>query len=183
VNVRPYTDADAAAVAAMVAADEEVLYGRPARIQANDVAVWISYYEDAWLFEEDGRLVAAGSFGVHGDVGAIVGVVGAKGRGIGAEIVERGEERGRAKGVAKIHGLTREPDGAARRVFESRGYREVRRFYDMAIELDAAPEVPALPAGLVLESCGEDGYRSFYDALDEAFQDHCCGVVFEKALP
>ena len=171
-NVRPYTDADAAAVAVLVAADEEALYGRPARTGADDVAVWISYYDDTWLFEEDGRLVAAGWFGVRGDVGSIVGIVAAKGCGIGTEIVERGEERARAKAVAKVHGLTREPDVAARRLFESRGYREARRFYDMAIELDAAPEVPAVPAGLALEPCSEDEYRAFYDALDEAFQDH-----------
>ena len=171
-NVRSYTDADAAAVAALVAADEEALYGRPSRTQASDVAVWFSYYEEGWLFEEDGVLLAAGAFGVHGEVGAIVGVVAAKGRGLGTEIVERGEERARARVLPKVHGMTREPDGAVRRLFESRGYGEVRRFYDMAIELDAAPEVPALPLGLVLEPVGEDDYRAFYDALDEAFQDH-----------
>ncbi|MGH3050877.1 MAG: GNAT family N-acetyltransferase, partial [Gaiellaceae bacterium] len=171
-NVRPYADEDAAALAGLVAADEEELYGRPSRLQPSDVAMWNTYADELRLYEEDGRLAAASAYGVHGDIAILIGIVADKGRGLGTEIVEGGEAFARGRGVSRIHAQAREPDEAARRLFESRGYREVRRFYEMAIELDGAPDVPDVPEGLVLEPCGEDEYRAFYDALNEAFQDH-----------
>ena len=100
-NVRPFVDDDAPAVAALISADEERFYGRP----------------------------------------------------------------GRVTGAA-------EPDGAARALFESRGYREVRRFYEMAIELVEAPSEHVLPVGLVVDELREGEYEAFYEALNEAFAEH-----------
>ena len=117
-------------------------------------------------------MVASASFGVHGDAANIRGVVGDKGHGLGTEIVERGEAFARAEGAKKIHTGAAEPDVAARALFESRGYREVRRFYEMAIELTDEPAAPALPEGLVLDELHEDEYEAFYDALNEAFAEH-----------
>src|SRR5205823_3580143 len=57
-------------------------------------------------------------------------------------------------------------------LFESRGYREVRRFWEMAIELDGPPPEPTLPDGLTVEIFREEEARRFHAALDEAFQDH-----------
>jgi mycothiol synthase len=171
-NVRPFADDDADAVAALVAADEERFYGRAPRVQGSDILRHRHFWKEAWVYEEDGRIVASGSYGVHGDSGNIRGVVGDKGRGLGTQILERGEELARDDPVSKIHAGAAEPDTAARALFESRGYREVRRFWEMEIEVEEEPVVPALPDGLVLDELHDGEQRAFYDALNEAFQDH-----------
>jgi len=171
-SVRPFVDDDAPVVAALISADEERLYGRPGRLTGADILMFLQYSKETWIWEEGGRVVASASFGMHGDAANIRGVVGDKGRGLGTEIVERGEAFARAEGAKKIHTGAAEPDVAARALFESRGYREVRRFYEMAIELTEEPAAPVLPAGLVLDELHEDEYEAFYDALNEAFAEH-----------
>jgi mycothiol synthase len=172
-NVRAYAPEDAAAVAALAAAEEERFHGHRSHVQAEDVVAWMELAKEAWVYEDDGRLLAAGWCGRWGPAGTIVGVVAAKGRGIGSDVVDRCEERlAQETGLERLHGIAPEPDGAARRLFESRGYGEVRRFYDMAIQLEREPVVPALPDGLVLDEAREGEERAFYDALVEAFQDH-----------
>jgi mycothiol synthase len=172
VNVRPFVDDDAPVVAALISADEERFYGRPGRLTGADILMFLQYSKETWIWEEGGRIVASASFGMHGDAANIRGVVGDKGRGLGGEIVERGEAFARAEGAKKIQAGAAEPDAAARALFESRGYREVRRFFEMAIELTQEPAEPLLPAGLVLDGLHEDEYQAFYDALNEAFAGH-----------
>lgn len=171
-NVRPFTDEDADTVAALLNSETELFYDRPGRLTGADILLFGKYAKEQWIYEEDGRVVASSSYGIHGEAANIRGVVAEKGRGIGTEIAKRGEEFARASGNAKIFAGTQEPDAAARRLFESRGYREVRRFWTMAIELAAEPTVPDLPHGLVLGELHEDEMQAFYDALNEAFQDH-----------
>lgn len=171
-NVRPFTDADAPVVAELIAADEERLYGRRGRVTGDDILMWLPWNKEAWVWEEDGRLVASATFGIHGGIASIRGIVGEKGRGLGTEIVDRGEAFARTEGAARIHTAAAEPDAAARALFESRGYREVRRFYEMAIELTEEPTVPELPEGLVVDEVRDGEERAFYDALGEAFADH-----------
>jgi mycothiol synthase len=176
-NVRPFTPADAPAVAAIAAADEEALRGRPSKIQPQDVVAWLTRVDlerDSWLFEDDGELVAAGWFEAYGEIGTALGVVaqGAKGRGLGASIADRGEASSRAQGVERIHTFLLPEDAAARSLFESRGFREVRRFYEMAIELTGPPPAPALEEGLVLEVFRQEDARAFHDAVADAFAEN-----------
>jgi ribosomal protein S18 acetylase RimI-like enzyme len=171
-NVRPFVDADAPAVAALICAEEERLYGRPGRVTGADILMFLQWNKEAWVWEENGRMVASATYGVHGDAANFRGFVVAKGRGLGTEIVDRGEAFARAEGVKKIHTGAPEPDAAARALFESRGYREVRRFYEMAIELTEAPAAPVVPAGLAVDELRDGEYEAFYEALNESFADH-----------
>jgi ribosomal protein S18 acetylase RimI-like enzyme len=171
-KLRPFVDADAPAVAALISTEEERLYGRPGRVSGADILMFLHWSKEMWIWEDDGRMVASASYGVHGDAANIRGVVAAKGRGLGTEIVEHGEAFALAEGVQRIHAGAPEPDGAARALFESHGYREVRRFYEMAIELTEEPPEPVLPAGLVLDGLHRDEYEAFYGALNEAFAEH-----------
>ncbi len=62
----------------------------------------------------------------------------------------------------------------ARRLLLDEGYRHVRSFYRMAIELDDAPPVePDWPEGVEVRTFrpGDDD-RATYEAMEEAFQDH-----------
>jgi ribosomal protein S18 acetylase RimI-like enzyme len=171
-NVRPFVESDAPTVAALISAEEERLYGRPGRVTGADILRYLQYSKEAWVWEEDDRMVASAMYGMHGDAANAQGVVADKGRGLGTEILERGEAFAQAEKAKKVHTGAPEPDAAARVLFEARGYREVRRFYSMAIELTEAPPEPVLPEGLVLDELRDDEYETFYDALNEAFAEH-----------
>jgi mycothiol synthase len=177
ISRRPATAKDAAAVAALVAADEAVLLGRPSRITEIDILDWWNRTDlanESWLLEEDGALVGAGWSEARDELGMFVGIVaqGAKGRGLGAALADLGETRVRAAGIARLHTWTLGPDSAARELFENRGYTEVRRFYGMAIELAGPPRVPDLPDGLTLDVFHSRDGRAFHAAMGEAFEDH-----------
>jgi mycothiol synthase len=171
-KIRPFTDDDAPVVAALISAEEERFYGRPGRITGADILMWLQWSKEAWVWEEDDRVVASATYGVYGDAGNIRGIVADKGRGLGTEIVERGEAFARAEGTKKIFAAAPEPDTAARALFESRGYREVRRFYSMAIELTEEPAAPVVPDGLVVDELHDHEYEAFYEALSESFAEH-----------
>lgn len=169
---------DASVVAALVARDETVLLGRPSRLTEIDVLDWWSRVDlerDSWLFEEDGSVVAIGWFERREDLGLYVGVVaqGAKGRGLGAAVADMGESCARnAAGVARLQTWTLAADREALELFTERGYREVRRFYDMSIELDGPQAQLEPPDGFAIEVFRTEDARAFHDALDEAFEDH-----------
>ena len=171
-NVRPLVEDDAPTVAALISAEEDRFYGRPGRLTGADILMFLQYSKEAWVWEEDGRTVASASYGVHGEAAEFRGIVADKGRGLGTEILERGEAFALAEGAKKIRAGAPEPDAAARALFESRGYREVRRFYEMAIELTEPPSEPVLPDGLVLDELREDEYEAFFAALNESFAEH-----------
>lgn len=176
-TARPLTEDDFEAVAAFLADDEERLTGRPSRIGASDLRAWLGRTDlerHSWLREERGRIVAVGWVEPHGEVGIAVGVVHeeAKGRGIGTELVERAEARLCEGGAARIHQIALAADEQAPELMTAHGYREVRRFWEMAVEFDEPPPPPSLPAGMRIETFSEAEARQFHDALDEAFQDH-----------
>jgi GNAT superfamily N-acetyltransferase len=171
VNVRAFTDADAPAVAEFVNRDEELFYGRAGRVTPADILKYLPWADEAWIWEEDGEILGSGTFFVHGDGANIRAVVG-KDRGIHATILDRGEEFARTKATTKILTGAAEADVAARALFESRGYSEARRFYEMAIEFTEEPTVFALPEGLQVDELRDGEQRAFYDALNEAFADH-----------
>ena len=171
-NVREFTDGDAKAVAALIAADEEHFFRRPSRLQASDILLYRKYHKEAWVWEDDGLMVAAATYGLHGDIATVRGTVSAKDCGIGTDLLVRGEAFALENGSVKIHAGAPEPDAAARALLEGRGYHEVRRFYEMAVELEEEPVVPELPDRLVLDELHDGEQRAFYDALNDAFQDH-----------
>jgi mycothiol synthase len=183
VNVRPMSEADFLAVAELLS-DDERAQGRRAEIGINEVREWTAQADLAngsWMYEDDAGVAAIGWAWVTGDVGVAVGAVHprAKGRGLGAELLARSESELRARGgVERIHQFALGTDTGAASLLSSRGYRDVRHFFDMAIELDGPPEVPDVP----IESFREEDARAFHDALDEAFQDHWehHGQSFEK---
>jgi len=177
VNVRPIVESDADAVASIVVQDSEALTGRPSRLGPNDVRDWWSRADlarDSWLFLDDGEPVAAGWLHPYGDKAAFAGVVAqrAKGRGYGSAIVERAETAAAGRGLARMHTWVPPEDAAAISLFRERGYDEVRRFYEMAIELAAAPPEPVVPEDFVLDVFREEDARAFHDTLEDAFRDH-----------
>jgi GNAT superfamily N-acetyltransferase len=171
-NPRPFVEDDAPGVAALISAEEERFYGRPGRVTGADILMFRQWSKEEWVWEADGSIVASATYGMHGDAANTRGVVADKGRGMGTEILERGEAFARAEGAKKILTGAPEPDDAARALSESRGYREVRRFYEMAIELTEEPPEPELPTGFVVDELRDDEYEIFFEVLNESFAEH-----------
>jgi predicted N-acetyltransferase YhbS len=177
-TARPIRDDDLTAIAAFLADDEERLLGRPSRTGVEDVRAWTSGVDlsrDSWLYEQGDRTIRAlGWVQPFDEVGVAVGVVhaDARGRGLGSELVARAEARLSELSVARIQQIAFAADAAAAPLLLGRGYREVRRFWDMTIELDGAPAPPRLPEGVRIEPFSTADARAFHEALDEAFRDH-----------
>jgi mycothiol synthase len=173
VNVRPATREDAAAVAELFGSLEEALLGRPSQLDAHAVQGWwqtIPFETNTWLFEEDGTLVAGAFAQLQGSRGNAGGVVrpSARGRGLGARLVDLVEARLGDEGALQIHSWTFAADERAAELFAGRGYREARRFWEMAIDFDHEPAEPAAS----VETFREADARAFHAAIEEAFEDH-----------
>jgi mycothiol synthase len=165
--------ADAAAVAELFGSVEEAVLGRPSSLDEHAVQGWlqtIAFETNTWLVEEDGLLVAGAFAQVHGDRGNGGGGVrpSAQGRGLGTRLVELMENRLREEGATRIHSWTIAADTRAAELFEQRGYTPVRRFWEMAIDLDGEPPEPAA----AIEPFREEDAVDFHAALEEAFEDH-----------
>jgi mycothiol synthase len=173
VNVRPATRDDLAAVAELFGSVEEAVNGRPSQLDAAAVDGWlhtIAFETNTWLFEEDGQLVAGAFAQCFGERGNCAGAVRplAWRRGLGGQLVDIMEGRLREEEAKRIHSWTVAGDTAADELLESRGYREVRRFWEMAIELTAEPPEPSVH----VEPFAVEDAESFHAALEESFADH-----------
>jgi mycothiol synthase len=173
VTSRPLRREDAALVAELLAEDERWM-GLPARIGESDVLAWwirTNLDEDSWLLEEDGRAVAVGWMEAHDGVafGGSGVRPGAKGRGLGTWLLAAQEEHARELGAARLHQHTIAADPSAASLMSSHGYREARRHYEMAIELDEEPPAPDLGDDLAVDTFREEEAREYHDAIGEAF--------------
>src|SRR5438445_12791369 len=172
-NVRPFGRQVFEAVVAVLRDDKEHRLGRPSQVGLGDVWEWTSranLAECSWLFEEDGELRAVGWADIVDDLGVGIGVVhpDSKGTGLGSQMLERSEATARARGAVRMHQFALGADTSAAALMTSHGYRDVRHFFEMAIEQDEPPP----PVDLLVETVGMEDVRAFHAALDEAFQDH-----------
>jgi mycothiol synthase len=172
-NVRPFGEGDFEAVVALLREDEENMLQRPSRIGAGDLREWTSradLAQNSWLFEEDGELHAVGWTDFVDDLAVGIGVVHPrwKGTGLGVQLLERSEAAARSRRAARMHQFVIGADAAAAALMTARGYRDVRHFFEMAIEQTEPPP----PVDLPVETVREEDARAFHAALDEAFQDH-----------
>jgi mycothiol synthase len=170
---RPMTHDDFPAVARLCREDEEQLNGRPSHVGESEVHEWTSLVDlpnGSWLYEDERGPAAVGWSWPYNDVAHGIGAVHprAKRTGLGSQLLDRSERVGYETGLPRMHQFALGTDSAAAALMVSRGYRDVRHFYDMAIDLDERPEVP----DVAIETLREGDERAFHAALDEAFQDH-----------
>lgn len=172
-NVRPATRDDLAAIAELFGSVEERVTGRPSRLDARAVDGWlhtIRFETNTWLLEEEGQVIAGAFAQRFGERGNSAGAVrpSAWGHGLGTRLADIVERRLREEGAERIHSWTVAGDVAADDLFESRGYREVRRFWEMAIELEADPPEPSVH----VEPFAESDAEAFHATFEESFADH-----------
>jgi GNAT superfamily N-acetyltransferase len=174
VDPRPATRDDFAAIAELFNTADEAVFGRPAHIDVHEVDAWLgttALATNTWLFEEDGALVAAGFAEMHGEIGILAGAVrpDRRGLGYGSGFVTRAEQRLVEEGAPRLHAWAPAPDERAAELFRMRGFVEVRRFWEM--EIDLGDEPPAAPP-VAVDTFSEDEGQAFHAALEEAFEDH-----------
>ena len=171
------TVADATAVTQVVAAVESSLYGRTTFSQADLEDEWadLDLEQDASIVRDGDRIVAYGAGREAGEIWQAEGYVhpDAHGRGLGTLIASEFEADAVRRGASRIHNRVFEADSAARGLLESLGYRPVRVFREMRIQLEASPAPLQWPEGLrVVPFDPERDAREFHAAHQEAFADH-----------
>lgn len=172
-NVRPATRDDLAALAELFGSVEEAINNRPTRLDAVAVDGWlhtVAFETNTWLFEEEDRLVAGAFAQVFGRRGNCAGAVrpSAWGRGLGTKLLELMEARLSAEGAERTHSWSVAGDAGADDLFRGHGYREVRRFWEMAIDFES--EIPE-PSPHVEPFVDADA-EGFHAVVEEAFAEH-----------
>ena len=93
------------------------------------------------------------------------------GQGIGRALVRLGQELA-ARPAERIRTGILAVDEAAAKLLRDEGFRAMRSFYRMAIDLESAPPEPELPSGYVLRPFEAADAEGFHAAVEEAFLDH-----------
>jgi ribosomal protein S18 acetylase RimI-like enzyme len=173
-NIRPATKEDAAAFAELFGSVEEAVLGRPSTLDEQTVYSWwgtVVLETNTWLCEEDGTLVAGAFAEISEARGVAAGAVrpSAQGRGLGTRLLELVEERLTEQGAERILSFTVAGDEPASELLERHVYREVRRFWDMGIDLEEDHPAESTAA---IETFREEDARAFHAANTEAFEDH-----------
>jgi mycothiol synthase len=174
---RPPVHEDALAVAGLVAAYEQSLYGESAYSLGDLEAEWetLDLVRDALVLLDGERVVAFGSLDDRGELWRIEGYVHPEeqGRGVGTELADVLETTAVERGARRIQNSVVERDEAGHRLLAARGYQPVRVFRELRIELAKAPEAPEWPEGLVPDEFDADrDATAFHAAHQEAFADH-----------
>jgi GNAT superfamily N-acetyltransferase len=173
----PPVAADAAAVAALVAALESSLYGHSPFSQADLEDEWsdLDLERHATVLRDGDRIVAYGDVRAVGELWRASGYVhpDAHGRGLGRLLAARLQEIAAGEGARRIQSDVLEADAAGRRLLAALGYRAVRVFREMRIDLELPPPAPTWPGGLrVVPFDPERDAPAFHAAHQEAFADH-----------
>jgi mycothiol synthase len=172
---RPVTPVDAPSVNALVVAADEAIQGWSDSTEADLIEWWreVELPLDSWLVEDGSEPAAYGVLYPHGETADFDCFVHPerKGLGLGSWLLARGEERARERGLPKAHAWALAPDEDARRLFELRGFSEVRRYYHMLVDMDRAPAEPEWPEGFRVDTFQLEDAKAFYDAVNEAFAD------------
>ena len=174
---RPAVPGDAAAAAALVVAYEELLYGESTYSKDDLDAEWeaIDLARDTLVLLDGDEIVAFGSLDDRGKLWRTEAYVHPerRGEGIGAELAVALETIAGSRGAQRIQGSVAEPDEAGRQLFAALGYRPVRVFREMRLELTAEPDHPEWPGGLVSSAFVPDrDAQAFHAAQQEAFAEH-----------
>lgn len=181
-SLRPATMDDLDAVAELLAAEDleaagEIFYDTDfVRFQWTKPGVDLP--NDTWVAEgSDGRAIAHAIVTPDGDeVVASWGVVlpSHRGRGLGSVLLDRIERRGgeRLAGGGRLQHSVSDTDRAGAKMVTERGFRRVRTFRHMQIELDEPIPSAEPPPGIEIRAIDPDrDLRTVHAIFVEAFRD------------
>ena len=166
-------------MAEVVAALESSIYPQAATSFSHEDLVdeWsgLDLERDTYVVRDGGRVVGYGAVRDRGELWRAEGYVhpAVHGRGIGKLLATALERGVAARGGRRIQNGVYELDADACSLLQSIGYRAVRVFREMRIELAAPPPRPAWPEGLRVAAFDpERDALAFHAAQQEAFADH-----------
>lgn len=173
-SLRPLTADDAQEVGDLLAAFRAFHNGVDDRVTAEDVLDWWRHVDwTAGVADESGRLLGAGSLRKRGPFTIADAIVdpAEHGRGIGSMLLEWCERKTAEAGLESVRAATTSENADGKALLEGRGYRYIRSFYRMTVDLEEAPPPPVWPDGFsfALEPAAE---REIFETLEEAFEDH-----------
>jgi GNAT superfamily N-acetyltransferase len=175
-RVRRATHEDAPTVVALVRAFDEALLGESDYVLADLEDEWrqVDPEGNAWLFFDGEVPIAFGQVDDRGDPPQSDGYVHPAhfGRGAGTALVQLMEDELAARGAQALRTGVLLADERAQELLAGRDYREVRRFWQMRIELNAPPLQPQWPDGITVTSFAESDAEAFHSAYEDAFADH-----------
>jgi ribosomal protein S18 acetylase RimI-like enzyme len=172
-SLRPLTADDAAAIATIVGDYDAYHAGSADRPSAEDMLDWWSRVEQSLGVVDEDRLIAVGflrprgsyyiaDYFVHPDE---------RGRGAASMLLDWGERAAAEAGLSSVRTGLSARDTGGKELLDRRGYRYIRSFYRMAIDLDEEPPAPAWPEGFTVALEPDEGHV-LYETLEEAFEDH-----------
>ena len=173
---RPARADDAAAAAGLVTAYDSSFLEEPDLPSEQDVLDWWLQLIDGGsvAVTDDGHLVGLGTLRARGDHYEADNFVHPDfaGRGIGSFLLDWAEQRAREDGVGVLRVATLGRDVHALELFRRRGFRYVRSFYRMLVDLTDPPAPPVWPPGFTVARLAQGEERLLYEAVEEAFADH-----------
>ena len=140
-RLRHAEDADAQAVAALVTALDIALLGASDYTLADLHEEWRGIaHDDRWVVVDGDAVVGYGTIELNGQHGQTDGYVhpASFGRGVGTLLVQRLEEALADRGQTRVQNAVLGADARAHALLRTQGYEEIRRFWQMRIELDSA---------------------------------------------
>jgi GNAT superfamily N-acetyltransferase len=164
---------DESGAAARVYIDHEVgLYGSTTYAPADMEVEWaeLDLDRDVWVAEAETGVIGYATLHARGEL--YRGEAYADADEVRAGIVALLEDTAAERGARRFQVGVLERDQPGRELLEGRGYRAVRIFREMRIELGAAPAPAEVPDGLRLEDFDPADARAFHAAQQEAFADH-----------
>ena len=125
------------------------------------------------VYAPDGRLAGSGDVSERADAASVENYVHPDfhGRGLGAYLVDWGEERSRELGFATVRNAVLSTDAPARALLTGRGYRPVRHYYVMKTEVGDDLPSPDWPTGVDVRTFAAGDERALYEADREAFAE------------
>jgi ribosomal protein S18 acetylase RimI-like enzyme len=174
-RARVATPADIQAAADIVRAEEKSLRGESIWDVSDIADFWrlANFADGSWMIERDGLPVGFVACLERGDETHSWASVHpeAGGNGLATWLLERAEQRARKVGSRSVQAGRFAENTVAHALLERLGFREVRHFYRMRIELDGEPEPPHWPTGLEPAPFRLEDGRAFHEALNEAFAE------------
>jgi mycothiol synthase len=165
---------DVAAVTQLLVAEERDVRGG-SRWSEADTRDWfhdLGVNGELWVAEREGQPVGVVGVFLGEKARAWVSVDPRRdGDGVDATLVELAEDRAKEHGAAALYLLSFAENEAATRLLEGAGYRDVRHFYRMEVELDERPPEPEWPAGISCRTFEMDDAQALHEAINEAFAD------------
>jgi mycothiol synthase len=194
---RPATTADLEAIVTLINRDARCATGTAA-VRPNQVRQWLVWWGPARLATDtclvttaENRLI--GYAHLVNEAPHVVNEIRTavhpayQQQGVGAALLRWAERRARAL-LAQAPGAARvvlqrnvfTSDTGAQATLLAEGYKPVRHFIHLRIDMDHPPAEPVWPDGITVRTAAPEDWPALGAALDEAFQDHW-GIVAETA--